>query len=210
MKKAFIFTLEVIIKIISWLKLYNLAYGWERLCSISRSLLIKNNIGNIGSNVYFGKNAKITNGEHINIGNNCYFNDNIMLSTWPEYNEISYKPQIIIGNNCNFGFCNHITSCNKIKIGNNLLTGMYVIITDNNHGDNNFSDLLLPPSKRILTSKGPVEIGNNVWIGDKVSILSGVKVGDGAIIAANAVVTKDVPAYSIVGGVPAKIIKTIV
>lgn len=209
MKKAFIFTLEVIIKIILWLKFNNLVYSWERLCSIIRSLWIKNNIGNIGSHVYFGKNAKITNGENIKIGNDCYFNDNIMLSTWPEYNGKSYKPQIIIGNNCNFGFCNHITSCNKIKIGDNLLTGMYVIITDNNHGDINFSDLLLPPSKRFLTSKGYVEIGNNVWIGDKVSILAGVKIGNGAIIAANAVVTKDVPAYSIVGGVPAEIIKII-
>ena len=209
MKKAFIFTLEVIIKIILWLKFNNLVYSWERLCSILRSLWIKNNIGNIGSHVYFGKNAKITNGENIKIGNDCYFNDNIMLSTWPEYNGKSYKPQIIIGNNCNFGFCNHITSCNKIKIGDNLLTGMYVIITDNNHGNINFSDLLLPPSKRFLTSKGSVEIGNNVWIGDKVSILAGVKIGNGAIIAANAVVTKDVPAYSIVGGVPAEIIKII-
>ena len=209
MKRAFIFTLEVIIKIISWLKLNYLAYGWERLCSILRSLWIKNKIGNIGSHVYFGKNAKITNGEYINIGDNCFFNDNIMLSTWPEYNGESYKPQIIIGNNCNFGFCNHITSCNNIKIGDNLLTGMYVIITDNNHGDINLSDLLLPPSKRILTSKGSVEIGNNVWIGDKVSILAGVKIGDGAVIAANAVVTKDVPAYSIVGGVPAEIIKIV-
>ena len=209
MKKAFIFTLEVIIKIILWLKFNNLVYSWERLCSIIRSLWIKNNIGNIGSHVYFGKNAKITNGENIKIGNDCYFNDNIMLSTWPEYNGKSYKPQIIIGNNCNFGFCNHITSCNKIKIGDNLLTGMYVIITDNNHGDINFSDLLLPPSKRFLTSKGYVEIGNNVWIGDIVSILAGVKIGNGAIIAANAVVTKDVPAYSIVGGVPAEIIKII-
>lgn len=210
MKKAFIFTLEVIIKIILCLKLHYLIYGWGRVCSTLRSLWIKNKIGNIGLQVYFGKNAKIINGEHIDIGNNCFFNDNIMLSTWPRYNGKSYKPQIIIGDNCNFGFCNHITSCNRIKIGNNLLTGMYVIITDNNHGDINFTDLLLPPSKRVLTSKGDVEIGNNVWIGDKVSILSGVKIGDGAIIAANAVVTKDVPAYSIVGGVPAEIIKIIV
>ena len=59
----------------------------------------------------------------------------------------------------------------------------------------------------MIVSKGPVVIGDNVWIGDKVTVLPGVTIGDGAVIAANAVVTKDVPAYSVVAGNPAKIIK---
>jgi acetyltransferase-like isoleucine patch superfamily enzyme len=52
-----------------------------------------------------------------------------------------------------------------------------------------------------------VEIGHDVWIGARATILDGVKIGDGAVIAAGAVVTKDVPSYAIVGGVPAKVIK---
>ena len=56
-------------------------------------------------------------------------------------------------------------------------------------------------------SKGPVIIGNDVWVGDRVTILSGVKIGDGAIIAAGSIVTDDVPPYTVVGGIPAKIIK---
>ena len=56
-------------------------------------------------------------------------------------------------------------------------------------------------------SKGPITIGKNVWIGDKATILPGVTIGDGAVIAANAVVTKNVSAYNIVGGNPARIIK---
>jgi len=63
------------------------------------------------------------------------------------------------------------------------------------------------PADRDLYIKGPVHIGNNVWMGDRVCILSGVTIGDGAVIAANAVVTKYVPAYSVVGGVPAKVLK---
>ena len=54
---------------------------------------------------------------------------------------------------------------------------------------------------------GMTEIGNDVWIGDRVVIMSGVKIGDGAIIAAGAVVTKDVPPYAVVGGIPARVIK---
>ena len=57
------------------------------------------------------------------------------------------------------------------------------------------------------TTKGDIIIGNDVWIGTGVTILSGVKIGDGAVITAGAVVTKDIPEYSIAGGVPAKVIK---
>jgi len=62
-------------------------------------------------------------------------------------------------------------------------------------------------AKEINFTKGRVEIGNDVWVGMHAMILTGVKIGDGAIIAAGSVVTKDVPSYAIVGGVPAKIIK---
>ena len=53
----------------------------------------------------------------------------------------------------------------------------------------------------------PIKVGNNVWIGESARILSGVTIGDGAIIGANAVVTHDVPSGAVVGGVPAKVIK---
>lgn len=68
-----------------------------------------------------------------------------------------------------------------------------------------------PPThmKRKCISKGIVQIGNKVWIGDKVTILPNVRIGDGAIIAANSVVTKDVPSYSVVAGNPATIKKQI-
>ena len=56
-------------------------------------------------------------------------------------------------------------------------------------------------------NKGDIVVGNDVWIGYEAVILSGVTIGDGAIVAARAVVTKDVPPYAIVGGVPAKIIR---
>ena len=64
--------------------------------------------------------------------------------------------------------------------------------------------------ERKLFSKGPVVIGDNVWIGDKATILAGVTIGEGAVIGANAVITKDVPAYCIAVGNPARIIKKVI
>ena len=95
---------------------------------------------------------------------------------------------------------------NRIELGKNVLTGKYVLITDNAHGDADPALLEMAPNKRPLVSKGPVVIEDNVWIGEKASILPGVHIGRGAIIGAGAVVTKDVPAGCMALGVPARIV----
>ena len=158
--------------------------------------------------VYFSQHMH-TLGEHcIYIGAGTQFDKYSYLTAWERTCAGGdFHPEIHIGENCCFGAWNHITATNKIQIGNNLLTGKWVTITDNSHGDTDFVSLQTPPLMRRVTSKGPVVIGDNVWIGDKATILPGVTIGDGAVIAANAVVTKDVPAYCVVGGNPARIIK---
>ncbi|MDE5601808.1 MAG: sugar O-acetyltransferase [Clostridia bacterium] len=88
-----------------------------------------------------------------------------------------------------------------IEIGDKVVIGQQVVIATLNHD--------LSPEKRANMLPAPVKIGNGVWVGAHATILSGVTVGDGAVIAAGAVVTKDVPANTVVGGIPAKIIKTI-
>lgn len=85
--------------------------------------------------------------------------------------------------------------------------GKWVTISDNNHGNTDIESLLIHPLQREIVSKGAVIIEDDVWIGDKVTILSNVVIGKGAVVAANSVVTKSVPPYSIVAGNPAKIIK---
>lgn len=119
----------------------------------------------------------------------------------------SFHPELTIGSHCSFGAYNHITCTNKVTIGDNLLTGKWVTITDNSHGATDYASLQIEPIRRPIVSKGPVTIGNNVWIGDKATILPGVNIGDGAVIAANCVVTKDVPAYCVVAGNPGRVMK---
>lgn len=122
--------------------------------------------------------------------------------------EQKIMPEIIIGNNVSLGAYNHISAINSIKIGNGVLTGKWVTIVDNSHGDTNLKSLYKSPSKRPMVSKGKVLIGDDVWIGDKVTILPNVEIGKGAVIAANSVVTKNVKSYTVVGGNPATIIKS--
>lgn len=117
------------------------------------------------------------------------------------------NPVLIIGDDCNFGAFTHITCSNKIIIKNNLLSGKWVTISDNNHGNTDLDSLSIHPIEREIVSKGSVIIEDDVWIGDKVTILSNVVIGKGAVVAANSVVTKSVPSYSVVAGNPAKIIK---
>ena len=111
--------------------------------------------------------------------------------------------RVAIGDDC------HITAANSIVIGDGTLLGKKVTITDNSHGVLSKSDLLLPPLHRSVYSKGPVLIGERVWIADKVTICANVTIGDGAVIGANSVVTHDIPAYCLAAGVPAVVIKQI-
>lgn len=88
-----------------------------------------------------------------------------------------------------------------IEIGDDCLIGHQVVFATLNHD--------LSPSKRANMLPAPIRLGRNVWVGSHATILAGVTVGDNAVIAAGAVVAKDVPANTVVGGVPAKIIKEI-
>lgn len=161
----------------------------------------------IGENYCITHPNTIINPQYISIGDNFISGYNFRIEAWDSYMGLSYSPNIIIGNNVCFNTDCHVGSINRIEIGNNVLIGSRVLITDHDHGRSDESDLLLPPIRRPLYSKGPTIIGDDVWIGEGACVLAGLTIGKGAIIAANAVVTKDIAPYSIVGGVPAREIK---
>lgn len=148
----------------------------------------------------------LKNPDSISIGKSSHIQKHTSLAVWKGYID-NIKPFINIGSDCHIGAYNHITCINKIIIGDGFVSGRWVTITDNSHGRTDFNTLCVPVSQRPIVSKGSVIIGKNVWVGDKATILPGVTIGDGVVVGANSVVTKDVPPYCIVGGNPAKIIK---
>jgi lipopolysaccharide O-acetyltransferase len=127
-----------------------------------------------------------------------------------EYAGVKFNPIIELGDRVKFSNGVHITAINQIIIGNDVLFGSHVYISDHNHGGYS-GDLhtppTVPPADRVLHSNGKVVIEANVWIGDNVNIVGPVTIGYGAVIAANSVVRKDVPSNTIVAGAPARLLK---
>ena len=108
---------------------------------------------------------------------------------------------IILGENVFINACCQFQDQGGIEIGDGSLIGHNVVFATLNHDIN--------PERRQVCIPGPIKVGKNVWIGSNATILSGVKIGDNSIVAAGAVVTKDVENNTIVGGVPARFIKKI-
>ncbi|SHM77479.1 transferase hexapeptide (six repeat-containing protein) [Xylanibacter ruminicola] len=175
------------------------------------TMWIRNFIGYMGRHSIIAKPCSLQGcgQRRISIGDYTIIQSHCILGCWEKYGNQCFAPSLIIGNHCSIGEYNHITACDHITIGDGLLTGRYVYIGDNSHGGLSIEEASVPPVRRALKSKGNILIGNNVWIGDKATILGGVSIGDNVIVAANAVVTKDIPSNSVVAGVPARIVKQI-
>ena len=111
---------------------------------------------------------------------------------------------INVGNNANIGINAHINGRGGVNIGDHVLMGPEIIIYTGTH---TFADIETPIQLQPMRY-APVTIDEDVWIGARVIILPGVSIGRGSIIGSNSVVTKDVAPYSIMGGSPAKLIRS--
>lgn len=116
---------------------------------------------------------------------------------------INFPENVTIGDNIIINRNVLITARSSITIGNNVLIGSNVVLNDSNH---QFADRETPINKQGHTAE-PIVIEDDVWIASNAIILKGVHIGKGAVVAAGSVVTKDVAPYTVVAGVPAKIIK---
>ena len=134
-------------------------------------------------------NAKII------IGNNCYLDSYVRL-------DAAWNAIIKLGHHVTINAYSMINSSIGVTIGSNSLISCNVNIIDVDHGIRKGKLI-----RKQLPVGAPVEIGEDVWIGWGACILKGVKIGKGAVIGAGSVVTKDVPPYTVVAGVPARKIK---
>ncbi len=140
--------------------------------------------------------GKITIGDNVRIGNR---------SSWVVTSNIYETPRLTIGSNTSLNYWSSISVEKSVSIGEHCVIAGETMIFDNN------SHNLSYKNNRRMTKDdvAPVTIGNYVWIGTRSIILKGVNIGNGAVIAAGSVVTKDIPPLTLVAGNPAKVIKTI-
>lgn len=151
----------------------------------------------VGSLVTCNLKPKIKNKGTINIGDQVRIWSNINLTKiFVEKNAI-----LTIGNNSRINGA-HISVSTKVDIGNNVRIAPYVLIMDDDYHE--VEDHFSGSGK-----KRPIIIEDDVWLASNVTVLKGVTIGKGSVVATGAVVTKDVPAYTVVAGIPAKIVKSI-
>lgn len=150
----------------------------------------------------FGANCDIRRGLHLflardaslRIGANCVLDRGTTIEC---RGILHIGDRVILGHHCTLGVRESIT------IGDDTMLAEMVSIRDHDH---RFDDLNVPIREQGMVC-APITIGRDVWIGAKATIVKGVSIGDGAIVGANAVVTRDVPANAIVAGVPARLIR---
>ncbi|MBP3437547.1 MAG: transferase [Clostridia bacterium] len=113
-----------------------------------------------------------------------------------------FSSHVSLGDNSGIGV--HASLTGSVTIGKNVMMGPHCTFYSRNHA---FDRLDIPMCEQGFKEEKPIVIGDDVWIGGHVIFLPGVHVGNGAIVGAGAVVTKNVPEYAVVGGNPAKVIK---
>lgn len=155
---------------------------------------------------YFSIQPKcdVCNPKCLHFGKNVAVGEYTYLGPVIEEHGRRYSPSIAIGAGTWVGKHCSIAAIDNVTIGRNVLFAGYVHITDHSHG---YEDINMPITPQPLISKGPIIIDDDCWLGFGSEILSGVHIGKHSIVAARAVVTKDVPPYTIVAGNPAKIVK---
>lgn len=162
--------------------------------------------GKIGKNCSFGLSPSFSGVEYMKIGNDFRCGVNLRFQAIAKYAGVETHPQLVVGDNVSFeDFC-HVGCVDRVEIGSGTMIASKVFITDHFHGDITAKDLALRPELRPL-SHTPVVIGRNVWIGDGVCILPGVKLGDNVIVGANAVVTHSFENNAVIAGCPARLIR---
>ena len=159
-----------------------------------RAMLQRKRIGFLGQRVHLDKRVEL-----MRFPKNISIADEVVIKEGARICSCNSGAKISIGKRTTVGYHNFIFASNRITIGDDCLIAPFVYIVDSNHSIQRDQNINTQPN----TTK-PIAVGNGVWIASNVTILMGVTIGDGAVIAANSVVNKDVAPFEIWGGSPAK------
>lgn len=197
---------------------------FHRVCQVIRGLFVKPFLKKSSGLLFKGRNVKLRHSNKLKIGSNCILEDNVFINALSINgiilgNNVSLQRDCIlictgvirnlgegikIGNNVGINTRAFLGGQGGIEIGDNVIIGPDVKIFSENH---NFENINIPIKDQGETRK-KVVIGDDCWIGAGSIILAGVTLGNGTVVAAGSVVNNSLPEYSVIGGVPAKILKS--
>ena len=158
-------------------------------------------LNHMGSNSFIKDPGKIRGAKHVSIGQCVNLWNGVRVAA---LDPVGDQVKITIGDNVSIHAASHISAVRDVTIGSGVLIAPNCYITDHDHFWLDPDD---PPrsSSRLLHAR--TEIGENVWLGEKVSVLKGVKIGRNSIVGCNSVVTRDIPPYSVAVGSPARVVR---
>jgi acetyltransferase-like isoleucine patch superfamily enzyme len=179
--------------------------GLTKLVSLWRSRFYP--FASIGTDVSFHFTSRVCRPRavRISLGNSIILKEYAWLSVATEDPE--GEPTIVLEDNCSVGFGTIISAANRIHLEQGVLIGQVVIIQDHNHA---YEDVGVPIADQGIAGEGSIRIGQGTWIGHGASIIcprGELKIGRNCVVAANSVVTRSVPDFSVVAGFPARVIR---
>jgi carbonic anhydrase/acetyltransferase-like protein (isoleucine patch superfamily) len=177
-----------------------IARVWSKASRVWFGLRYRTRLRRLGHGAFFVRPFRLDGAESIEIGDRTL----LQRGAWLYCGGVDGQPASLkIGADCVFGYNNHIAAVRDVVIGSHVLTANNVYISDNVHG---YEDITVPIMHQPVQFKRAVAIGDGTWIGENACII-GARIGRNCAIGANAVVTRDVPDYSVAVGIPAVVIK---
>lgn len=153
---------------------------------------------------YIGSYIILKHCEYVKLGKNVRINEQIRIECYPEYLGVKLKPILVIEDDSNIGPGFTALVADSIIIGKGCLFAGNVTLISENHG---ISPQITDYYQKEPLTTGPVKIGDGCWLGQNVTVLPDTTIGKRCIIATNAVVKGTFPDYSMIAGIPARVIK---
>jgi acetyltransferase-like isoleucine patch superfamily enzyme len=174
------------------------------LKQLGKRVLYRPAVGSLGRGSVVMLPRWLHNKKHIDIGERCVIGRFAVINAVVEYGGVHYQPMIVIGHDVYIGGYVQLHCMQRLTLEQGVVVSEHVYISDIAHG---LDPAKGPIMQQELECKGPVHIGAQTFIGYGVSILPGVSLGAHCIVGTRSVVTHSFPAYSMIAGSPAKLIK---